>query len=345
MVGRKLLGTLLLAVGMAGSLFGKNTIVNVDRYEWIVQTSPSMNSYLRTYFKDFQENDFDVFVDLDFIETYYDESEELPPYQFETKDGLINGKLLQGHIGIGGAPFFIIWSGIEVSKMSTDANYDTKEFAIGSYQEFWHFNVLGSLVVKTQPEFETVDGRKYFTTKQDATDTTFSANLMGNFDFFESGVFYDSEKGLEKFYASLKQDTPIGDFELRATGGYLPYDYQDLFFEYKLEKIYFDYRDYLIRFATNYRKLGKNDSSDKETGDFVNSEVELRKNFGNGVFNMGISYSYNKEFTPKPLHGYKFHFDVGEFFFVSISKNYSQDLQRLPLEDATLFGIGLSRKF
>jgi hypothetical protein len=337
---KRLLVSCLLTFGFANSTFADNTIINVDRYDWIVQTSPSLHSYLRSYYREFQDNDVETFFTIDILETSYDESDELPPYRFQTQEGPVNGKLLQGHVAFGGAPFFVIWSGIEVSRLSVDADYDTKEYAIASYQEFEHFNLLGALVYKTQPTFETVEGQRYFATSANATDSSASLKLMGSVKFLESGVFYDNEKGLEKLYISLKQNTSIGNFELRALGGYLPYDYQELFFEYSFEKKY----DYRVRAATTYRKTAQSESNEKDS-DFVNSEVEFYKDFLDGIVNAGVSYSYNKEFTPQPLHGYKFYVDVGGFFFVSWSKNYSQDLQRIPLEDAKLFGIGIKGRF
>lgn len=319
-----------LLIGIITSSFAKDTFINVDRYEWIVQTSPSMNHYMRSYFREFRDNNLTSFVHIDILETQYNETKDLPPYQFQTQEGAINAKLLQGYVALGGAPFFIIYSGIEVSKARVAGDYDTKEYAIASYQEFEYFNVLGSVVYKTQPKFEEFEGQRYFSTSQDATETSTSINFIGSIKFLESAIFYDSQKGLEKLYLSLKQDTSIGSFELRALDGYLPYDYQDLFFEYTLEKKH----DYRVRIASTYRK--------KEMSGFVNTEVELHKSFFDGLLNSSISYSYNQEFTPKPLHGYKAYFDFFEVFFMSWSKNYSQDLQRLPLEDATLFSIGLN---
>ena len=330
---KKLLILFVSLFAILSNSLAKDTLINVDRYEWMVQTSPSMNHYMRSYFREFRDNNLTAFIHIDILETQYDEAEDKPPYQFQTKEGAVDAKFLQGHVSFGGAPFFFIYSGIEVSKARVAADYDTKEYALASYQEFGYLNILGSVVYKTQPKFEEFEGQRYFSTSQDATETSTSINFIGSIKFLESALFYDSQNGLEKLYLSLKQDTSIGSFELRALDGYLPYDYQDLFFEYTLEKK----RDYRIRMASTYRK--------KETSDFVNTEVELHKSFYNGMFNSSISYSYNKEFTPKPLHGYKAYFDFFEVFFMSWSKNYSQDLQRLPLEDATLFSIGLNFSF
>ncbi|MGE4511738.1 MAG: hypothetical protein AB7D43_11620 [Sulfurimonadaceae bacterium] len=337
---KKLLVSCLLTLTFLNHAIANDTLINVDRYEWIVQTSPSLNSYLRSYYREFQKDGTKAFFTIDILETSYDESDGEPPYQFQTQEGFANGKLLQGHVALGGAPFFVIWSGIEVSRLSVNADYDTKEYAAASYQEFEHFDILGALVYKTQPQFETHEGQRYFATSANATDSSFSLNLMGSVKFLESGVFYDSEQGLQKLYLSLKQNTSLGSFELRALGGYLPYEYQELMFEYSFEEKY----DYRMRAATTYRQTAQSESKEKE-GDFVNSEIELYKDLLGGVLNVGLSYSYNNEFTPQPLHGYKLYLDVGSFFFVSWSTNYSQDLQRLPLEDAKLFGIGIKGRF
>lgn len=334
----KLLSLLGVFFALCTNSFAQPKVINPERYKWITQTSPSLNDYLYDYFDTFQNKKLRFFLHVDFLSTDgYDEKDEEQQgeYSFATRDYDIKAKLIQGHMALGARELFFINSGIEVSTQDAenDGVLDFKEYALASYMKFDSFDLLGSIVYKTRPGYETLDGIEYFKDSSSEGATSGSINLMGSFLFLDTGIFVDAVSGLEKFYLELSQETPLGDISLRATNGRLPFTYDNISLAY----CYKTENNLAFKLKSDYRSY---DESTKKDG-IVNTQLEIEKTFFKEFVLLRASFSSNREFSEKELYGYELYAQFGGFYFVGTSKNYSKDLARLPLEDENLFHIGL----
>lgn len=316
-------------------------VINPERYEWITQTSPSLNDYLHTYFDAFKNQNLQGFIHVDFLTTdNYDAEDEKWEYTLETKESQINAKLIQGHFALGVKELFFLNSGIEVPTQNAlnAGNFDAKEYALASYHNFGSLHLLGSAVYKTQPLYEEVDGVKYFKDTSNATQSSTSFSLMGSFAFLGTGVFYDTQRGLEKFYLQLNQKTPLGELSLTTTNGRLPFAYNNITLNY----LYENKNGFALKAKSDYRFY--EDATNRNDG-IVNTQIEFEQTLPNQILILRASLSSNKEFSQKELYGYKVYAEFAKFYFMGFSKNYAQDLARLPLQDTTLMQIGLKFSF
>jgi len=138
---------------------------------------------------------------------------------------------------------------------------------------------------------------------------------------------------MEKVFLSypLSLDN-YGDLEFEAISGYIPIKYQALSLSYKKEL-----RKYMkLLISSKYRNTETSDTF--YNSGFVDKRIGLQ--FGNEYLGTSLFVSQNSEYFAESVNGYKFdlHFGMNNFIFeFAWSKNHSEDLAKLPLQDETLF--------
>lgn len=344
------LAAFLFLLGILSKLYADPYVIDVERYKWIVENSPTIQMRLRKYFEKFHNDGLNMFFHADILDASGGKSgNDAYDMLLHTDKGDFHTKVLEGYFTFGVKQFFLFSSGIEMATLEpSEGKFNNKEIGVASYFTYQNVDFLLSFVNKKHPILTTTTS--YINSNPKVSNTQMM-NIMAKINLFDIGVFFDAQKGLEKSYLEASIEGQYGKLSLQFLDAFHPISYNDYTLTYK--KQLFNTRIH-IEMNGIYRVLSQKNTLTYNQG-FIQNSLKIQQYNcishvkTTGCIKIEAAYSHNEDFIKRPLDGYKIGFDffIGTpkkknfSYFFSWSKNYQEDINRLAIVDQTIFQIGL----
>lgn len=323
-----------------------NNYFTAEQYDILNKTSPSLQNIINEYHNDIIKKRELVIFDF---ESKSDGSEDGPKTEyknfFRTKNGYEGAELQLLKLKAGNEKFAII--GRQFGNSTYDVNARIHDYAFMKRSIFndGSIDILWGINLHDEPEFETIDNVKYFTSK----DSISVLKLVGNFKIYDIDVNLEvnEDSEIEKTLLAYNFHTKIGKFIPKVLRGTEPFKYYDTYFIYESNELFYN-NDFHVKAMIKNRTIDNNKEENYQSG-MIASLIEIEKNFS--ILKIYAGYSKSNEFTKDELTGSMIKIGIAapkkiignkkaEFYFGN-SKNYYDDLIDIRMidQDISLFGV------